>query len=88
MIHLNKTKKDPDRKLFADVIAKAIQESGIKAYPEYKYKNILGGNMNIILPKSRPFVVYNTFPITQHRVDSHSSYPNIPMLSNVPQINI
>ena len=82
MIHLNKTKKDPDRKLFADVIAKAIQESGIKAYPEYKYKNILGGNMNIILPKSRPFVVYNTFPITCLLYTSPS--PRDGLLSRMP----
>jgi hypothetical protein len=92
MIHLPKTKHNKnlysDRRLFADVIPKAIQEAGIKAYPEFKYKNIQGGSMNIILPKSRPFVVYNTYPITQHRVDSHYTYPHIPMLSNVPRINI
>jgi hypothetical protein len=89
MIHIPKKQKtDPDRKLFADLIQKAIQDSGIKAYPEFKYKNIIGGNMNLILPKSRPFVVYNTFPITQHRVDSNYTYPHIPMVSNVPKINI
>lgn len=90
MIHLHPKKDeiDDDRKLMATLIPKAIQDSGIKAYPEFKYKNIIGGAMNIILPKSRPYVVYNTYPITKHRVDSHSNYPHIPMLSNVPQINI
>ena len=89
MINIPKKRKsDPDRKLFADLIAKAIQDAGIKAYPEFKYKNLIGGNFNVVLPKSRPYVVYNTFPITQHRVDSNYTYPHIPLLSNVPRINI
>ena len=88
MIHLKKQKKQPDRKLFADLIAKAIMDAGIKAYPEFKYKNVLGGNMNIILPKSRPFMVYNTYPIIQSKVDTNNNYLHLPLLSNVPRINV
>lgn len=91
MIHLKskpKTKVQQDRKLIPTLVQKAIQDCGIKAYPEFKYKNVQGGDMNIILPKSRPFMVYNTYPIIQHKVDSNSSYLSPPVLNHVPSLNI
>ena len=91
MIHLKskpKTIIQRDRELIPTLVQKAIQDCGIKAYPEFKYKNIQGGDMNIILSKSRPFMVYNTYPIIQHKVDSNSSYLSPPVLNQVPSLNI
>lgn len=91
MVHLKPKKRsqlERDRELIPTLIQKAIQDSGIKAYPEFKYKNIQGGDMNIILAKSRPFMVYNTYPIIQHKVDTNYHYLSPPVMSQVPSINV